>query len=58
MTYGRTLADLETRIADTLTNRVQETLGRLVDATEVEESHDLPMINATMRQLFDRVVVD
>jgi hypothetical protein len=55
----RTLADLERRIAETLTNRVQETLGRLVDATEVEEgSHNVPMINATLRQLFDRVVVD
>ncbi|TIO06909.1 MAG: recombinase family protein [Mesorhizobium sp.] len=55
----RTLTDLEERIADVQTNRVQETLGRLVDATEAEEgSYDLPMINATLRQLFDKVVID
>jgi hypothetical protein len=54
----RTLADLEDRIADSLTNRVQETLGRLVDATEAKQDHDVPMINATLRQLFDRVIVD
>ncbi|TIP26252.1 MAG: recombinase family protein [Mesorhizobium sp.] len=54
----RTLADLEGRIADTLTNRVQETLGRLVDATEADGERDVAAINASLKQLFDKVVID
>lgn len=51
------LKEAENSLADTLTNRVQETVARLVDAA-VADPVDVPMINATMRQLFDRVVVD
>ena len=48
---------VENRIADLLTNRVQETAARFVDATK-QDAVDVPRINATMRQLFDRVEVD
>lgn len=53
----RTLGTVESRIADLLTNRVQETAGRLVDAAK-EEPVDVSKVNATMRQLFDKVEVD
>ncbi|WP_292330490.1 recombinase family protein [Mesorhizobium sp.] len=54
----RTIADLERRIADTLTNRVQVTAGQFVDAAEAEEPRDVALINATLRQLFTKVEVD
>ncbi|MDW9931993.1 recombinase family protein [Sinorhizobium meliloti] len=54
---ARQLADIEIRVADTLTNRIRKTTTELVDATEAEEA-DVPRINATMRQLFERVIVD
>ncbi|MDX8458180.1 recombinase family protein [Mesorhizobium humile] len=53
----RTIADLERRIADTLTNRVQVTAAQFVDAAEVEK-RDVALINATLRQLFSKVEVD
>lgn len=54
----RNKADLERRIADTLTNRVQATISELVDAAEGEGSQDVAAINATLRQLFTKVEVD
>ncbi|MER8745531.1 MULTISPECIES: recombinase family protein [unclassified Mesorhizobium] len=54
----RNKADLERRIADTLTNRVQATISELVDAAEGEGSRDVAAINATLRQLFTKVEVD
>ncbi|WP_157163620.1 recombinase family protein [Mesorhizobium australicum] len=53
----RTIADLERRIADTLTNRVQVTAAQFVDAAEAEQ-RDIALINATLRQLFTNVEVD
>jgi DNA invertase Pin-like site-specific DNA recombinase len=53
------LRELAQRIDETLTNRVSNTLARLTNALEQDESaRDLALINATMRQLFDRVVVN
>ncbi|QKD00788.1 recombinase family protein [Mesorhizobium loti] len=54
----RSITDLERRIADTLTNRVQVTAGQLVDHAEAEEPRDVALINATLRQLFTKVEVD
>ncbi|ESZ50707.1 recombinase family protein [Mesorhizobium sp. RSR565B] len=54
----RTIAGLERRIADTLTNRVQVTAAQFVDATEAEEPRNVALINATLRQLFSKVEVD
>lgn len=54
----RTIAALEGRIAETLTNRVQATAAQFVDAAEAEEPRDVALINATLRQLFSKVEVD
>ncbi|ARP62600.1 site-specific recombinase, DNA invertase Pin [Mesorhizobium sp. WSM1497] len=54
----RTIADLERRIADTLTNRVQMTAGQFVDAAEADEPRDVALINSTLRQLFSKVEVN
>ncbi|WP_050596199.1 recombinase family protein [Mesorhizobium sp. WSM1293] len=54
----RTIADLEGRIAETLTNRVQVTAAQFVDAAEAEEPRDVALINAILRQLFTKVEVD
>ena len=51
------LGEVESRIADVLTNRVQETTGQLADMAKAD-LRDVPAINATMRQLFDKVEVD
>lgn len=51
------LDKVEQQITDTLTNRTQETLGELVKAMQ-EEVADPGRINATMRQLFSKVIVD
>ncbi|MCA0029242.1 recombinase family protein [Mesorhizobium sp. B263B2A] len=54
----RTIAVLEERIAEALTNRVQVTAAHFVDASEAEEPRDVALINATLRQLFTKVEVD
>jgi len=51
------LEEVEGLIADSLTNRVQNTVKELVAQAQDEES-DMGKINATMRQLFSKVVVD
>lgn len=51
------LDEVEGRLADAISNRVQHTVARLVDATEDEQA-DVPLINATLRQLFEAVEVD
>ncbi|PDT48643.1 site-specific recombinase, DNA invertase Pin [Sinorhizobium fredii] len=54
---GKKLEEIEELIADSLTNRVQNTVKELVSRTQDEE-RDVAKINATMRQLFSKVVVD
>ncbi|MEB3043107.1 recombinase family protein [Rhizobium mulingense] len=51
------LERVEHQIADTLTNRVMNTVRELVDAAH-DRDRDAGKINATMRQLFSKVVVD
>ncbi|NLS01997.1 recombinase family protein [Rhizobium sp. P32RR-XVIII] len=53
----RRLGEIEGRISDALTNRVMNTTTELVDASE-KEHPDIPMINAILRQLFEKVTVD
>ncbi|THK37506.1 recombinase family protein [Ensifer sp. MPMI2T] len=54
---AKKLEEIEGLIADSLTNRVQNTVKELVARTQDEE-RDVAKINATMRQLFSKVVVD
>lgn len=49
------LEELGQRVADTITNRIENTVAEFCTVTE---SGDMAKINAAMRQLFDRVVVD
>lgn len=51
------LEEVEGLIADSLTNRVQNTVKELV-ATAQTEQPDVGRVNATMRQLFSKIVVD
>ncbi|MDF0695607.1 recombinase family protein [Rhizobium sp. MC63] len=51
------LEGVEGLIADSLTNRVQNTVRELVGKAQDEE-RDAAKINGTMRQLFSKVVVD
>ncbi|MGF6254088.1 DNA invertase Pin-like site-specific DNA recombinase [Ensifer sp. LBL] len=54
---AKTLEEVEGLIADSLTNRVQNTVKELVAAAQAEEC-DAAKISATMRQVFSKVVVD
>ncbi|CAH2394523.1 recombinase family protein [Mesorhizobium ventifaucium] len=45
------------RVTASLTNRVQQTVERLIEGLEAPV-RDVPAINATMRRLFDRVTVN
>ncbi|TBX81888.1 recombinase family protein [Rhizobium laguerreae] len=51
----RELEALAHRVADTITNRIENTVAEFSTLTE---GGNIAKINATMRQLFDRVVVD
>lgn len=51
------LSSVATRMADTITNRIANTGTVLVDAVG-EQPHDIPKVNAVLRQLFGKVVVD
>lgn len=53
----RKLEEVEALLADSLTNRVRNTVKELVARTHDEE-RDVGKINVTMRQLFSKVVVD
>lgn len=54
---GKELSAVEARMADTLTNRIANTSTTLLDAMG-EQPHDIPKVNAVLRQLFGKVVVD
>ncbi|NKL61891.1 recombinase family protein [Rhizobium beringeri] len=49
------LEELGQRVADTITNRIENTVAEFC---AMSESGDLAKVNAALRQLFDRVVVD
>ncbi|WP_133674782.1 recombinase family protein [Aquamicrobium defluvii] len=51
------LSSVATRMADTITNRIANTGTALLDAVG-EQPHDIPKVNAVLRQLFGKVVVD
>lgn len=54
---GREIEVVEGQIADSLTNRVYNTVLELID--RAQEAHPTPeKVNAVMRQLFSKVVVD
>jgi DNA invertase Pin-like site-specific DNA recombinase len=54
---NRQLVEVGERVTASLTNRTQQTVERLIDGLETPE-RDVPAINATMRQLFEKVTVN
>jgi DNA invertase Pin-like site-specific DNA recombinase len=54
---NRQLVEVGERVTASLTNRTQQTVERLVDGLQAL-ARDVPAINATMRQLFDKVIVN
>ncbi|MER9976251.1 recombinase family protein [Mesorhizobium sp. M0085] len=56
-TIKRQISEVAEKVADALTNRTQQTVERLVEGLQAAE-RDIVAINATMRQLFNKVTVD
>ncbi len=54
---ARHLDEVENLISDSLTNRVYNTVLELIDRAQ-DEARDLSKVNATLRQLFSKIVVD
>lgn len=51
------ITEVGERVSEALTNRTQQTVDRLVEALQVDV-RNTASINATMRQLFDKVTID